>query len=369
MKHNIIRQHKVTANNKLIFGIDDLAFATLGSSVVGGLLGSVGQSNANKANERINERNLEWQEQMWNKSNEYNTPKAQRDRLLKAGLNPLSFSGMGQTPAQTVGTPQQLPMQNSMAALGQGVSQGTMAAAQIENVRAQTDKVRQEALVTEQQKEQLQILNGIARKTADSEGKATIMENLVKYNRAWAECQAYTECPDALKNALLDTWQDMSQKYVNDFLEYQIRSVYQDKIQPKELEAIEQSIAASRAQVENIPIQNALTKRQQDIQARGQDQQYALGQAQIAAQKWMKTLDVTIAKIGAAAGVEQAHIAAGLSKEMGELLTPLIGLGKKGVEKFVKNVERYGFEKAFNIAIGRDKGGDKPLGGASVGAW
>lgn len=49
----------------------------------------------NAQNKELFERQLAWQEDMWNKSNEYNDPSNQRDRLLKAGINPAFVLGNG----------------------------------------------------------------------------------------------------------------------------------------------------------------------------------------------------------------------------------------------------------------------------------
>lgn len=48
------------------------------------------EENANQA--RIQR---DWQEEMWNKNNEYNTPLAQKQRLEQAGINPFSVLGQG----------------------------------------------------------------------------------------------------------------------------------------------------------------------------------------------------------------------------------------------------------------------------------
>lgn len=48
------------------------------------------EENANQA--RIQR---EWQEEMWNKNNEYNTPLSQKQRLEDAGINPYSVLAQG----------------------------------------------------------------------------------------------------------------------------------------------------------------------------------------------------------------------------------------------------------------------------------
>ena len=58
------------------------------------------------ATSNLNGRNRRWQEQMWNKSNEYNTPLAQKQRLEEAGINPYSvLAGEGADTGQSQQSP------------------------------------------------------------------------------------------------------------------------------------------------------------------------------------------------------------------------------------------------------------------------
>ena len=58
------------------------------------------------ATSNLNGRNRRWQEDMWNKSNEYNTPLAQKQRLEEAGINPYSvLAGEGADTGQTSQSP------------------------------------------------------------------------------------------------------------------------------------------------------------------------------------------------------------------------------------------------------------------------
>ena len=59
----------------------------------------------NQFNERMAIQQRNWQEDMWNKENTYNTASAQRQRLEEAGLNPyLMMNGGSAGTAQSVGT-------------------------------------------------------------------------------------------------------------------------------------------------------------------------------------------------------------------------------------------------------------------------
>lgn len=53
------------------------------------------QRNANLTNIRLQEKQLKWNEKMWNKNNAYNTPLAQMQRFAAAGLNPHLIYGQG----------------------------------------------------------------------------------------------------------------------------------------------------------------------------------------------------------------------------------------------------------------------------------
>lgn len=67
----------------------------------------------NALNKELFERNLAWQEDMWNKSNEYNDPSKQVERLLKAGINPAFVLGNG---SMAQASPMSAPSAPSMQA-------------------------------------------------------------------------------------------------------------------------------------------------------------------------------------------------------------------------------------------------------------
>lgn len=86
-----------------MFGIDDMALATVAAPIVGGLLG-MGTSSVssglnykqqvklmnlqNAWSEKMNAQQQGWQEAMWNANNEYNTASNQMQRMMEAGINP-----------------------------------------------------------------------------------------------------------------------------------------------------------------------------------------------------------------------------------------------------------------------------------------
>lgn len=141
-------------------------------SVINGALGFFGQQSANKTNLKIvretnaanranQEYQNEWNLDMWNKQNEYNSPAAQRQRLEAAGLNPI-FNGLdgvseaGQLQsADYVATPG-APMLNSGEFLGNGIGNAMKTMAEIkllekqaDNIGADTDNKRLEGQILE----------------------------------------------------------------------------------------------------------------------------------------------------------------------------------------------------------------------------
>ena len=91
--------------------------------VIGGLFSSSGQKSANKTNIQLAREQRDWNEEMWNKQNAYNTPQAQIERMRAAGLNPALMYSQG-----NVGNASQVPsyspahVQNELAGIGQGIS-------------------------------------------------------------------------------------------------------------------------------------------------------------------------------------------------------------------------------------------------------
>lgn len=134
-------------------------------SVIGGALGFLGQQGANKTNLKIaretnaanranQEYQNEWNLEMWNKQNEYNSPAAQRQRLEAAGLNPImtGLDGVSQADqlqsADYVATPG-APMLNSGEFLGNGISNAMKTMAEIKLLDAQAKKTDADRGLTE----------------------------------------------------------------------------------------------------------------------------------------------------------------------------------------------------------------------------
>lgn len=85
-----------------------IAAITGGLNIAQNLIGASGMFNNAQANyeysKELQRLQQEYQTEMWNKTNQYNTPQAQISRLRAAGLNPLSGEMSGSS-AQTVSAP------------------------------------------------------------------------------------------------------------------------------------------------------------------------------------------------------------------------------------------------------------------------
>lgn len=136
-----------------------------GVSLLGGLLGNKSQSQMidkqiaaqKEENQKNRDYNLmlaqqqnAWNQEQWERENDYNTPEAQMERLKQAGLNPdLAYGGQNvaaSSPMMTSGAPSN---PTDMSALGQKPTVGqavqtalrdSMIGAQIENIKADTKK-------------------------------------------------------------------------------------------------------------------------------------------------------------------------------------------------------------------------------------
>lgn len=81
-----------------------IALGTAGAGLLSGIANLFSSADTNKANRQIAEQNREWQsqenrlseqwqEKMWNATNQYNTPSAMKKRVEEAGYNPYLFDG------------------------------------------------------------------------------------------------------------------------------------------------------------------------------------------------------------------------------------------------------------------------------------
>lgn len=138
-----------------------------------GALISVGSTAANLFNDKKNREhqedvnNLNWERQleMWNMTNEYNAPIAQRKRLEEAGFNPNLAIGSIQNTASNQNLPNATPVTRSRA--GEIIQQGFQDFLQSQNIQANTFKQTADAIkseesagLTKEQREQLEGMRG-----------------------------------------------------------------------------------------------------------------------------------------------------------------------------------------------------------------
>lgn len=149
---------------------------TAGASLIGGLFGNKSQNkNIDKqiaAQKEENQKNREynlmlaqkqnaWNVEQWERENAYNDPQAQLDRMRKAGINPDLAVGGGyqntaaSSPAMTAGassTAQDMSVLGQRPTLGQAIQSAlhdSMLGAQIDNIKANTEKIRNESSILE----------------------------------------------------------------------------------------------------------------------------------------------------------------------------------------------------------------------------
>lgn len=117
-----------------------------GTSLIGGIANAFGQSSANRTNIKLQREAQAWQESMWNKQNEYNTPAAQIQRMKEAGLNPAlmySQGNVGNAESVKAVPPAQVQpvtgLGTGIASAGDAIADGIMKLEQVKQMRAQTN--------------------------------------------------------------------------------------------------------------------------------------------------------------------------------------------------------------------------------------
>lgn len=116
-----------------------------GSNLLGGIGNMFSQQSANETNIKLARENRAWQEAMWQKQNEYNSPVEQIKRLRAAGLNPALMYGHGDVgnagSVGSVSTPQVQPvtgLNEGFSRAGDSIANAVMQLEQVKQMRAQT---------------------------------------------------------------------------------------------------------------------------------------------------------------------------------------------------------------------------------------
>lgn len=123
-----------------------------GANFLGGLFGSSAQESANRTNIMLQREAQAWNESMWQKQNEYNTPAAQIQRMREAGLNPALMYSQGNVgnaeSVKSVSPAQVQPvtgLSQGIASAGDAIADGIIKMEQVKQMRAQTRMLQAKA--------------------------------------------------------------------------------------------------------------------------------------------------------------------------------------------------------------------------------
>lgn len=246
-------------------GWENIAVAGIGAA--GSLIGGVGKGRKARheqwiTNERniafqqqVNQQNMDWNREMWDKTNEYNSPAMQMARFKAAGLNPHLIYGQGtiaqqpHEPNLTAPSADPLPIDTSVNEIGQGF----MAAAQnyVANRKQQTevDNLKKtqdvmDAQITNTNAQTANTLATTARTTQQTQQAADLWTNTV----ATAEAN--------LRNTGLQ----------GDSIEQQIRaSKTGQRLSEAQIQSAAQSIQESTARIDLLRQQGETNRLDQEV--------------------------------------------------------------------------------------------------------
>lgn len=197
----------------------DFGLGTLLSGLVGGISNLFSQGSQikvareyNQAQRQLAEYQNEWNLEMWNKQNAYNSPVEQMKRYQQAGLNPHLIYGQGSngnsqsSPKAAAYDITPIPRIDAGSAMTNAIN-SALQMAQIENVKANTEKVLSERVLNDE-KALLVNLQGI-----------------------------FQEMVNEIKNSTKSREIDyILKKYDREFIQYDIDIFNRDVLQPLALE-------------------------------------------------------------------------------------------------------------------------------------
>lgn len=210
-----------------------------GASILGGIFDMFGTSDTNSSNLQIAretnaqnkalfERQLGWNEEMWRKMNDYNTPAAQRSRYEQAGINP--YMALGQMSAgnaeltsspsapQMQGVTIQKPDFGFIGRAGENMSNIMLQQAQIGAIKEQTRNQRIKNSFEERQ--QLADLREKYTRAKKGSKEAKLLENEIKIKEAYvryADKKAFADAQKDENQAALIYQQEMGQILQNSY--------------------------------------------------------------------------------------------------------------------------------------------------------
>lgn len=241
----------------------------IADSIVNGALGLIGQGiqidfekqqaqQEREWNEAMMDKQNQWTLDMWNRTNEYNSPSAQRQRLEEAGLNPLYF-GLDGSSAGQVESAQALGYQRaSMAGMDNPVQAGLNAMltrAEIEKTQAEAGKLGEETTTEVKRRQEMQAQ--IDKITQDI--KASIAG--VKLTEAQTESvNKSIAWLDALNEAQLHYQESMSA--VNEETAKRIKELLPGEklLQSKTIEQMSKNIEQMNAEIKKLAVDTGIAE-------------------------------------------------------------------------------------------------------------
>lgn len=182
----------------------------------------------NAQNKALFERQLGWNEEMWRKMNDYNTPAAQRSRYEQAGINPYMVLGqmsagnaeMTSSPSapQMQGVTLQKPDFGFVGRAGENLSNIMLQQAQIGAIKEQTRNQRIKNSFEERQ--QLADLREKYIRAKKGSKEAKLLENEIKIKDAYvryADKKAFADAQKDENEAALIYQQEMGQILQNSY--------------------------------------------------------------------------------------------------------------------------------------------------------
>lgn len=221
-------------------------------------------------NERMINQQNQWSLEQWNRTNEYNSPSAQVQRLRDAGLNPLYYNLDGSS-AQSFQSAQPLGYERAnISSLQNPIVDAydtAMKVAQISNIQADTAKKNNENLTETQKREKL-----IAEIEVEKEKLNTQLADTSLRKEQRNEILKKLEWADRLNQAVLD--KDTAAAKLDESTKKRIDELLRGEklIQSKTLEDFDKRWQKIDAEIEKISAETGLLK--EDIA------NYALNHAQ-----------------------------------------------------------------------------------------
>lgn len=225
-------------------------------SLLSGIIGASASAAANRANIQLAREQMQWQEAMWNKQNEYNTPANQVSRLLAAGLSPnLAYGNLQSGNAGSISSYQRANVNpittgeqfGSAFRVASDIMQLRKMKAEISNIEANTSKTK-----TDEANVQYETENILPARAADIWQAAEQKKWSIDYTKK--QLQNYDELVALDKEFKSLTNKNLRQTYNN------LTAQYATELARKE--NLDASTANTIAQTSLVPFQKQLIQSQ-----------------------------------------------------------------------------------------------------------